>query len=102
MTPSHYEIPGFIFEDIEVLPDMAASTIRNLIQKDKDAIVYNMCVDNPRVDTDVIYYLEKCNIPYTGPTEAQYSQTKQEFKMLYDMYGVSTPSYVFAFNEDEI
>jgi len=92
------------FDKMLIKKATASQQIRDLALMGYDAVI-NLCDgahDEDRAGLEVVHLLEKYNIPYTGANSKFYEPTKEMMKMVAYYYGVRTPSYVFAYNDDDI
>jgi len=82
----------------------ASQQIRELSLKGYDVFI-NLCdgaFDEDRAGLEVVQLLERYHLPFTGANAAFYEPSKELMKMMAYYYGVSTPAFTFAYDDDDI
>jgi len=100
--PKEYQ--NITFERVLIGKATAAQQVRDLSTKGYDCFI-NLCdgaFDEDRAGFEVVQLLEKYNLPFTGADSTFYEPSKELMKMMAHYYGVRTPAFTFAFNEEDI
>eukprot|EP01017_Pseudomicrothorax_dubius_P016668 TRINITY_DN1887_c0_g3_i2.p1 TRINITY_DN1887_c0_g3~~TRINITY_DN1887_c0_g3_i2.p1 ORF type:complete len:350 (+),score=63.41 TRINITY_DN1887_c0_g3_i2:40-1089(+) len=94
----------YVFE-LEIIDyGREAEQIKKIAER-KPWVVVNHCdgaPDEKRAGIEVIYELEKNNLPYTGAHDHFYAITKREMKETADRLGISHPKYKFVMSLEEL
>jgi len=92
------------FESALIGKATASQQIRDLACKGYDVFI-NLCdgaFDEDRAGMEVTQLLEKYNLPFTGANSGFYEPSKELQKMMAYYFGVRTPAFAFAFNDQDI
>lgn len=68
-------------------------------------IFFNLCDgawDEGRVGIEVVQTLEWLDLPFTGADPAFYEPSREAMKRVCRAWGIDTPAYVLAWNEDDL
>jgi D-alanine-D-alanine ligase-like ATP-grasp enzyme len=103
-SPAPYSRGNHIFEAVLIKKATAFQQIRELSKKGFDVFI-NLCdgaFDEDRAGFEVVQILEYFNLPFTGANSSFYEPSKEVMKMMAYYYGVRTPEFVFAYNDEDI
>lgn len=92
------------FETALISKAKAAQQIRDLAREGFDVFI-NLCdgaFDEDRAGKEVVQLLEFYNQAYTGGDINFYEPSKELMKMIAYYYGVKTPAFIFAYNENDV
>ena len=90
---------GHTYEFHEIHKSSTRQQIRALIKSSKFDLFVNFCDGGLEDDTagvEVIETLEYYNVPFTGADSRFYDPTREEMKLICDVWGVKTPGYLIT------
>jgi len=97
-------LPGHEVRLFYIKKRTAEEQVRELLPQGFEVVI-NLCdgsSDEDRAGLEVVEFLEKYNIPYTGADANFYDPTKQQMKEAAARCGVRAPQGVFIYSEEDI